>query len=319
MIEIGISGLGAYVPEQILTNADLERKVDTSDEWIRSRTGIVERRIAPPGVNAPEMASAAALQAVTASSIEGAELAFVINSTETPDLSCPSVAARVGQAVALEHGYCFDLNAACSGLVYGLTIGAGLLQTRGGGCGLVTASEKTTALIDYTDRSSCILFGDGACAAVLTTVRPYHRVLHMELGADPGGADLVTMGGQAAYGTEAKHFFWQDGRKVFRFGVSIMEELIQKGLVAAGVSKGDPFHVVPHQANLRMVQHVSEKMGIPENRFVTNIQMRGNTSSASIGIAMAEAAADGRFRPGDKILLVAFGGGLTWGLLVLEW
>ncbi len=318
-LEVGIRGLGAYVPDRILRNAELEEMVDTSDAWIRDRTGIAERRLAPAGVSTSHMACAAGLRALEASEIPGRELAFVINSTCTPDLTCPSVAARVGAAAALEHGYCFDLNAACSGLVYGLTVGASLLQTRGGGHGLVTAGEQVSGFTDYTDRSTCILFGDGAGAAVLSTVPPYHRILHAELGADPGGADLMTMGGQAGFGTEHLHFFRQDGRKVFRFGIRILEELVRRGLEAAGPSAGGRFHVVPHQANLRMVEHVADQMRIPLDRFVTNVQTRGNTSSASIGIALAEAAAAGRFTRGDRILLVAFGGGLTWGLLVLEW
>ncbi len=273
----------------------------------------------PPGVNTSHLACAAGLRALEASELAGRELSFVINSTCTPDLTCPSVAARVGAAVALERGYCFDLNAACSGLVYGLSVGASLLQTRGGGHGLVTAAEQVSAFTDYGDRSTCILFGDGAGAALLTTVPPFHRILHAELGADPGGADLMTMGGQAGFGTADRHFFRQDGRRVFRFGVGILEELVRRGLDAAGRGAGHRFHVVPHQANLRMIEHVAARMRIAPERFVTNVQTRGNTSSASIGIALAEAAAAGRFAPGDTILLVAFGGGLTWGLLVLEW
>lgn len=318
-VEVGIRGLGAYVPEQILRNADLERMIETSDAWIRDRTGIAERRVAPPGVNASHMGCAAGREAVAAAGLAGRELAFVIASTGTADLSCPSVAARVGRAVGLERGYCFDLNAACSGFVYALTVGASLLRGAGGGHGLVAAAEQVTALTDYRDRTSCILFGDGAGAAVLTTVPPHHRILHTALGADPTGADIITMGGQGCFGTEDRHFVRQDGRKVFRFGVGILERLVREGLGAVGLSVEDRFHVVPHQANLRMIQHVAAKMGIPEERFVTNVQLRGNTSSASIPLALAEAEAGGRFTTGDKVLLVCFGGGLTWGLAVLEW
>lgn len=318
-LEVGIRGLGAYVPDRVLSNADLERMVETSAAWIEDRTGIVERRVVPPGVNTAGMACAAGVRAVAASGIAGRELAFVINSTCTADLTCPSVAARVGGAVALQHGYCFDLNAACSGLVYALTVGASLLRSRGGGHGLVTAAEQVSGFIDYRDRRTCILFGDGACAAVLTTSPPYHRILHAELGADPGGADVMTMGGQAAFGTDAQHHLRQDGRRAFRFGVDVLEELVGKGLRAAGLTAQDRFHVIPHQTNLRIIEHVARRMGIAEERFVTNVQRRGNTSSASIGIALAEAADAGRFSPGDRILLAAYGGGLTWGLLVLEW
>ncbi len=318
-VEVGIRGLGVSVPERVLTNAELERMVDTSDTWIRERTGIVERRVVPPGVNASHLACAAGRQAVAASGASGAELAFVINSTGTADLSCPSVAARVGAAVGLAHGYCFDLNAACSGFVYALTVGASLLRTQGAGQGLVVASEQVSGLVDYRDRSSCILFGDGAGAAVLTTAPPHHRILHTELGADPAGADVITMGGQEGFSTGDRHFFREDGRRVFRFGISTLERYVRKGLEVARIAPGDRFHVVPHQANLRMIQHVAERMDLPADRFVTNVARRGNTSSASIPVAMAEAAAEGRFQPGDKLILVAFGGGLTWGMAVIEW
>jgi 3-oxoacyl-[acyl-carrier-protein] synthase-3 len=318
-IDVGIGGLGSYVPDRVLTNADIERMVETSDEWIRDRTGIVERRVVPPGVNTAHMACSAGRSAVAASALTGRELAFVIVSTGTPDLGCPSVAARVGRAVELGDAPCFDLNAACSGFVYGLTIGMTLLRARGGGHGLLVASEQVSAVIDYRDRTSCMLFGDGAAAAVLTSIPPHHRILHAELGSDPRGTEAMSMGGHAAYGTEAQRLFRQDGRKVFRFGVGVLQALIRKGLDVARISDGDRFHVVPHQANLRMIQHVALKMRIPEERFFVNIQTRGNTSSASIAIALAEAAAQGRFAPGDKVLLVAFGGGLTWALAVVEW
>ena len=265
------------------------------------------------------MATEAAQRALASAGVSGDDLAFIINSTSSPELTCPSMAARVGQAVSLKGGYCFDLNAACSGLIYGLAVGASLLETRGGRYGLVTASEKITALTDYHDRASCILFGDGASAAVLTAEPPCHRILYSELGADPSGADLVTMGGQEAHSTQAQHFFWQDGRKVFRFAVNILEDLIPKAMARAGIAKGDRYHIIPHQANLRMVEHVAKELEIPMEHFVSNIQTRGNTSSASIGIALAEAEAEQRFQPGDKLLLVGFGGGLTWAAMALEW
>lgn len=319
VIEIGIKAFGSFVPERRLTNEELAGMVDTNDAWIVERTGISERRIAGDGMTTSGMAAKAAQQVLASAGVSGDELAFVINSTCSPELTCPSMAARVGQAVALKGGLCFDLNAACSGFIYGLTVGASLLETRGGRYGLVTAGEKMTALTDYHDRASCILFGDGASAAVLTAEPPYHRILHSELGADPSGADLVTMGGQESHGTQAQHFFWQDGRKVFRFAVNILKDLIPKTMARAGIAKGDRYHIIPHQANLRMVEHVAEELEIPMERFVSNIQTHGNTSSASIGIALAEAETEQRFQPGDKLVLVGFGGGLTWAAMALEW
>lgn len=293
--------------------------VETTDTWILERTGISERRIAGEGMTTSRMATEAARRALSSAGISGGDLAFVINSTSSPELTCPSMAARIGQAVALTGGFCFDLNAACSGFVYGLAVGASLLQTQGGRYGLVTAGEKMSALTDYADRASCILFGDGAGAAVLAAEPPYHRILHAELGADPAGADLVVMGGQEAHGTQDQHFFWQDGRKVFRFAVNILKGLIPKIMERAGLAEGDRYHIVPHQANLRMIEHVAGELGIPMERFVSNIQTRGNTSSASIGLALDEAAQENRFQAGDKLLLIGFGGGLTWAAMALEW
>ncbi len=293
--------------------------VETNDAWIIERTGISERRIAGEGMTTSRMATEAAQRALASAGVSGDKLAFVINSTSSPELTCPSMAARVGQAVALKGGFCFDLNAACSGLVYGLAVGASLLETQGGRYGLVTAGEKMSALTDYKDRATCILFGDGASAVVLTAEPPYHRILYTELGADPSGADLVTMGGQESHGTETQHFFWQDGRKVFRFTVNILKDLIPKAMARAGIAREDRYHIIPHQANLRMIEHVAGELEIPRERFVMNIRTRGNTSSASVGIALAEAEAEQRFQAGDKLLLIGFGGGLTWAAMALAW
>jgi 3-oxoacyl-[acyl-carrier-protein] synthase-3 len=293
--------------------------VDTSDAWIVERTGIRERRMVAPGETAATMACAAAGRAVARAGVSGRELAFVISSTSSADLACPTVAARVGAAVGLAGGFCFDLNAACSGLVYALAVGASLLRTRGSGHGLVTAGEQMSGFVDPADRNASILFGDGACAAVLSTSAPFHRIVHVELGADPAGADMMSMGGQEAFGTGDRRFFRQDGRRVFRFGVRVIEELVRRGLRALGDPPPERLHVVPHQTNLRLIEDAAARLGIAEARFVTNVQTRGNTSSASIGVALAEAEEAGRFSPGDTVLLVAFGGGLTWGLVALEW
>lgn len=319
MKTVGIRGIGMFVPERRLTNDDLAQMVETNDEWIVSRTGISERRIAGKDLKTSTMALEAARIAMDRAELAAKDCAFVISSTGSHEVTCPAQAARVANGLGLTNSFCFDINAACSGLIFGLALGQSLLQTGGGSAGLVTAGERVSSFIDYTDRSSCVLFGDGAAAITLATDPPYHRILTTELGTDPTGAEAVRMGGAAVHGTEGDLFFKQDGRAVFRFAVTKLKEMIRLMMERTLVTPEDRFFIVPHQANLRMIENVAKDMGISMDRFVMNIQKYGNTSSASIGLAMAEAEQEGRFRPGDKILLVGFGGGLSWGALAIEW
>ena len=319
MKTVGIRGIGMYVPEQKLTNDDLEKMVETSDEWIVSRTGISERRIAGKDLKTSDMALRAARMAMERAELAVDECAFVISSTASHEVTCPAQAARVAGGLGLTNSYCFDINAACSGLVFALALGQSLLQTRGGGAGLITASEKMSSFVDYTDRTSCVLLGDGAAALTLATEPPFHPILTTELGTDPTGAEAVKMGGTEAHGTLEDLYFKQDGRAVFRFAVTKLKELIRLMLERTGVKPSDRFFVVPHQANLRMIENVAKDMGLSMDRFVMNIQKYGNTSSASIGLALAEAEQEGRFKPGDKVFLVGFGGGLSWGAMAIEW
>lgn len=318
MKDIGIKSVGMYVPERRLTNADLEKMVATNDEWITSRTGISERRLAE-GMTTSAMALGAAKEAIDAAGISEEEYAFVIGSTATAEHACPTLAARVAQGLGFTQAFCFDMNAACSGLVYALAMGESLLKTGGGKAGLIAAGEKMSTLVDYSDRTSCVLFGDGAAALTLSSEPPYHRILETVLGADPSGADLVRMGGSEQHGTGVDRYFQQEGRAVFRFAVTKLKELIPLMLERLNLTVEDRFFVIPHQANLRMIENVAEEMKIPIEKFVMNIQNYGNTSSASIGLAFAEAVKEERFRPGDKLLLIGFGGGLTWGAMAMEW
>ncbi|HEX2952613.1 MAG TPA: beta-ketoacyl-ACP synthase 3 [Bacillota bacterium] len=318
MKEVGIRSISSYSPEHKLTNADLEKMVDTTDEWIVTRTGISERRIAKD-ISTSGMAIKAAKKAVDQAGIPIEDYAFTISSTVTPELSCPAQACLVGQSVGLTNGFCFDLNAACSGMLYTMAIGADQLKLHQGKAGLITASEKMSVMLDYTDRASCILFGDGASAMVLTTEPPYHKILHYELGADPSGAHFVQMGGRENHGNEEMRNFRQDGRAVFRFAVTKLKALLISLKEKAGVGPEDRFFVIPHQANLRMIENVAKDLDISMDHFVMNIQTHGNTSSASIGLAMAEATEQGLFQSGDKLLLAGFGGGLTWGAAIIEW
>lgn len=318
MKEIGIRGVGMYVPEKRLTNKDLETMMDTNDEWIVSRTGISERRLAGD-MTTSAMALEAAREAVEESGFAGDDYAFVIGSTATAEHACPTLGARVAQGLGFGNAYCFDLNAACSGLVYALAMGESLLKSGGGKAGLIAAGEKMSALMDYSDRTTSVLFGDGGAAFTLSSEPPYHRILETVLGADPSGADLVRMGGSEKHGTAEDRHFQQEGRAVFRFAVTKLKELVPLMMDKLNLTPDDRFFIIPHQANLRMIENVAAEMKIPMEKFVMNIQNYGNTSSASIGLALAEAVREERFQPGDKLLLIGFGGGLTWGAMAVEW
>ncbi len=310
MKRIGILSLGAFAPPKRLTNADLERTVDTTDEWIVRRTGIRERRIAE-GMNASDLAVEAA-RACLAGRAERPDL--VVASSSTAETSCPYQASRIAHALALESPAAFDVNAACSGLVYSLAIASSLMRSGPFRRALVTAGEKMSLFTDYTDRTSCILFGDGGAAALLTDEGWEHELTDWELGCEPWGAELVRMGDR-----QGNPNFWQDGKQVFKFAVQTLERVLGILRTRAGLAPGDRYFVVPHQANLRVAEAVAEQTGLPMERFVMNVQRYGNTSSASIGLALEEAAREGRFRAGDTVFLIGFGGGLSWAGATLKW
>jgi 3-oxoacyl-[acyl-carrier-protein] synthase III len=313
MKSIYINAIGSYVPERILSNTDLEKMIDTSDTWIVERTGIRERRLASDTEYTHDMANIAGRQC-----LEGQAAApdTVISSTCTPGKLCPNQACLVAAALNLSPHTAFDINGACTGMIYGLAIARGLMSTQPElyRYTLLTASEKMSSLTDYTDRNSCILFGDGASAMLLGHQGPGPELLHVELGADPSGTDMVVMGGP---GDEL--FFHQDGKKVFRFGVTIIHRLLDRLGEVASPKSGQTVHIIVHQANLRMIQTVAKTRKIPAERFLTTIERYGNTSSASIGLTLAEAWRENRIHPGDLLYLIGFGGGLTWGAAALRW
>lgn len=311
MSGIGLVSIGAYVPERKLTNADLEKMVDTTEEWIVQRTGIQERRIAGEGLNPSDMATEAARNCLGSSGIRPE---LLISSSATVERHCPYQASIVANRLKLDNLAAFDVNAACSGLVYGMAIASSMMKTGGIGYGLLTASEKMSAFTDYSDRASCILFGDGAAAILLSSENYEHEIIVTELGCDPSGSDYVTMGAR-----EGEHFFWQDGKQVYMFAMSTIIRMVEILKRKAGLSDDEKFYIVPHQANMRIAQSVSEKTGIPMERFVMNIEKFGNTSSASIGLALEEAWRTERFRKGDYIFLIGFGGGLSWAGAVIRW
>src|SRR5690554_1413682 len=310
MKKVGLTAIGSFVPKKKLTNSDLAKMVDTTDEWITSRTGIKERRIAPDDMPSSEMAVRAAQKCLAKT---GARPDLLISSTATAEYGSPYQASIVANRLNLTNLGAFDLNAACSGLVYSLAVAKSMIQTGPYRNILITASEKMSMLTDYTDRASCILFGDGAAALMLSSERPEHEIIATELGLDATGSDYVIMGGREDY------YFRQDGRKVFKFAVTIVGEVINRLLRESGANKNDDFYVVPHQANHRILEAAAHEINVPMERFICNIDRYGNTSSASIGLALDEAVREGRFKKGDLVLLVGFGGGLTWAGAAIRW
>jgi len=311
MTRLGWLAMGAFVPEPRLTNQDLEKMVDTTDAWIVQRTGIRERRIAPRNMHPSDMAVAAARNCLQGLGIRPD---LVIASSGSCERIYPYQASIVANRLGLKDLPAFDISAACSGSVYSLAIASSLMTTAGYRNALLTASEKMSAFTDYKDRRSCILFGDGASAMLLSRENWEHELLATEMGCDPGGCDLVTMGER-----EGNPHFWQDGQKVFKFAVTIISQLADRLREKAGLGEKDSFYIVPHQANLRVLQAVADLRKMPMDRFVTNIERYGNTSSASIGLALEEAGRTGRFQKGDYVFLIGFGGGLSWAGAALRW
>lgn len=321
---IAILGTGSHAPARILTNEELSRLVDTSDEWILTRTGIRERRIAGPGETTSSLATAAARVALADAGLQPADIDLLIVATCTPDQPMPSVACLVQTALGLpERAACLDLNAACTGFVYALDNAWALLASGRYRHALVIGAEKISTLVDWTDRTTCVLFGDGAGAVVLGPARPgtASRLIDSQLGAIPGTAELLSVRGAGAspLAEEAKRCIAMKGKEVFKFAVRGMEEVARDLLTRNRVAGADLALVVPHQANLRIIHALAQYLELPYERVVVNVDRYGNTSAASIPIALDEARRSGRLKPGDLLLLVAFGAGLTYGGALVRW
>ena len=318
-MEIGISGVGFAVPQKVLTNQDLEKMVETSDEWIVSRTGIRERHIIQPDETITKLVITAAEQACAEGKVDSEKLDFVISSTLTPDRISPAQSFEVAKALNTNQAFCFDLNAACSGLMYGVAAAESFLKTRQIKNGIVTAGEHVSRLVDYTDRNSCVLFGDAACAITLTNDHPEHLILATELGSDPTLAEEVIIGGVDTLLNDRKKefYFYQNGRTVFRFAVNTIKRLFHSVPSKVGLRPEQINYVITHQANNRIIEAAAKELASDSTEFITNVDRYGNTSSASIGIALAESW--NRFRKGDYILMMGFGGGLSWGATLVEW
>ncbi|QQE80760.1 beta-ketoacyl-ACP synthase III [Alicyclobacillus sp. SO9] len=321
----GIVGTGSALPTRILTNADFEKMVDTNDEWIVSRTGIRERRIAEEGEATSDYATAACQNALDAAGVAAEDVDLVICATVTPDMMFPATACLIQDRLGATHAAAFDLSAACSGFMYGVTVGSGLIESGVYKNVLVVAGDLLSRITDYEDRSTCVLFGDGAGAVLLSRVEEGRGVLASDLGSDGSGAKylLQPAGGSRMPASvesveQRQHYLKMEGRETFKFAVKAMASSTERVLEQAGLTKQDIDVLVPHQANIRIIEAARTRFGLDEDKVVVTIHKYGNTSASSIPIALDEAVRSGRAKPGDVIVMVGFGGGLTWGALAVR-
>jgi 3-oxoacyl-[acyl-carrier-protein] synthase-3 len=321
-----LTGVGSYVPERVLTNADLEKLVDTSDEWIISRTGIKERHLAAPDQFTSDLAVKAARRAMKMAGVTADQLDLILVATITPDMPFPSTACLVQQKLGARQVPSFDIEAACSGFIYGLEIGQQFIMSRTYDTALVIGAEKLSSIVDWTDRNTCVLFGDGAGAAILQHRENSQGLLTAVLGADGRKAELLSMpaGGSRCPASpktvaDKLHFLRMDGRETFKNAVQAMCSAATEALRRCAIDITKIKCVIPHQANRRIVDAVSERIGATPEQVFINLDKYGNTSAASVAIALDEAVSSGRVHRGDLILLVVFGAGLTWGAAVVEW
>lgn len=319
-----LTSVASWLPERRLTNSDLEKMVDTTDEWILSRTGIRERRIADPGDAVSDLAARAGSLALERAGVDPAEVDLLILATSTPDMVMPSAACLAQAKMGLTCPS-FDLNAACTGFVYALHTATCAIESGRARNVLVIGADVLSSIVDYTDRSTCVLFGDGA-GAVFMTASEEPGVLGIHLGADGSGADLlyVPAGGSASPAsaqalTTGQHHIKMNGNEVFKFAVRAIPAVTRDALAASGLSVADVDWLVPHQANQRITDTVAQRLGIPATRVVSSIEDTGNTSAASIPIALDTLRNDGHLRPGHVLAFVGFGAGLTYGAAIVRW
>ena len=322
---ISITGLGCDVPERVVTNEDLSRTLDTSDEWIMERTGIRERRVAAPEEALSDFALPAARRALAQAGVDGADIDLIIVATVTPDMAFPSTAAILAAQLGATDAGAYDLSAGCTGFMYALAQAYGMLVGGLSQRALVVGGDLISKIIDWSDRRGAVLFGDGAGAVVLDRVER-GGFLGFELGADgSGGPQLYLPAGgsrlpaSAATVASKQHFAQMNGREVFKFATRVLVSSAQKLLAECGRSIEDVDVYVPHQANVRIIDHATKRLGIPDERVVVNVDRYGNTSSGSIPLALADAAADGRLEAGTLVLMTGMGAGLTWGSALIEW
>jgi 3-oxoacyl-[acyl-carrier-protein] synthase-3 len=323
---VSIIGTGSYVPEKILTNEDLSRMVDTSDEWITTRTGIKERRIAAKDEFTSDMATKAALKAIEQANIAAAEIDLILVATATPDMLFPATACFVQKNIGATNAACLDISAACAGFLFGVEIAQQFITSHTHDTVLVIGADKLTSITNWTDRNTCVLFGDGAGAAILRHRGGTHGVISTHIGSDGQFTDILFMpGGGSRCPITAENVgrnlntIHMSGKEVYKQAVTAMLSAAQKALEQSGLSIEDIACVIPHQANLRIIEGIADRLKIPLERFYVNLDRYGNTSAAAVAIALDEANRTGRIKAGDFVLMVVFGGGLTWASTVIEW
>ncbi|RFA37108.1 3-oxoacyl-ACP synthase [Virgibacillus dokdonensis] len=311
-MDVGVLGLGHYVPEKVVTNHDLEKIVDTNDEWIRTRTGIEERRIAEEDMDTSDMAFLAAEKAINNANLKPNDIDLILVATVTPDTPFPSVSCMIQERLGAMNAAAMDISAACSGFMYGMVTAKQFIENNTYKHVLVVGVEKLSKITDWSDRSTCVLFGDGAGAAVLGQVSDGKGILAFELGANGAGGKELKQEKDTGY-------LYMNGREVFKFAVRQMPESSVNVIKAAGYKEDDVDYLVPHQANIRIMEAARQRLGIAEDKMAQTVKKYGNNSAASIPIALSESVADGKINDNDLIVLVGFGGGLTWGALAIKW
>ncbi|MBU0699722.1 ketoacyl-ACP synthase III [bacterium] len=311
MCSVGIVGTGSYVPPKILTNIDLEKMVDTTDTWIIERTGIRERRIALPETTASDLGVPASIAALQSAGINPEDVDLIIAATSTPDMIFPSTACFIQNKIGASRAACFDLSAACTGFSYALEVGRQFIATSTYKTALIVGAEVISKVLDWTDRNTCVLFGDGAGAAVLQPVADNYGILSTNLGADGRLASILEL--------PVAGCIRMSGREVFKVAVNTMIEAVEKVLDSAGILQEDVSLLIPHQANIRIIEAMGKRLNIPQEKVFVNLQKYGNVSAGSTIIALDEAVKQGRVGDGDIIVIVTFGGGLTWGATVIRW
>jgi 3-oxoacyl-[acyl-carrier-protein] synthase-3 len=323
---VSITGTGSYVPEKILSNADLEHMVETSDEWIRTRTGIRERRIAAPEQTTSDMAAEAAKAALENAGVPASEVDLIIVATVTPDMFFPSTACFVQTKIGATRAVCFDVSAACAGFLYAVEVARQFVAAGTAATALVIGAEKLSTIVDWRDRNTCVLFGDGAGAAILQHRPGARGILATHMGSDGSYADILQIpGGGCRYPVTAENAHERlnsikmNGKETYKQAVTAMLSSAHAVLEKSGLRAEDLACVIPHQANARIIEAIADRMGLSLEKFMINLDRFGNTSAAAVAIALDEAHRTGRMRRGEHVLLVVFGGGLTWAGSVVEW
>jgi len=323
---VGIIGTGSFVPERILTNFDLEKMVDTSDEWIRTRSGISERRIVSEDMATSDIATEAAKKALEKANLSPCDIDLIIVATVTPDMNFPATACIVQKNIGAKNAAAFDIEVGCSGFIYALAIACQFVSTGFYKNILIIGAETLSKIVNWKDRNTCVLFGDGAGAAIVSQVEDGLGILSLYLGADGNGGEFLKMpaGGSRMPATKETvernlHSIFMDGGEVFKFAVKIMANASFEALQRANIQKEDLDLLIPHQANIRIIESAAKRLELPPEKVFVNLHKFGNMSAASIPVALDEASAIGKLKKGNTVLLVAFGAGLTWASCVLKW